>query len=417
VDLAGNAYVVGRTQSLMFPTLSALQPAASGSFMDGFVTKLNTSGTGLAYSTYLGGGNGQTFVFDVDVDATGSAYVTGFTESATFPITTGAFQTAIKGMADAFITKFNPGGNSLAYSTFLGSSSSENGLAIDIDEMGNAYVTGLVVNTNDFPVTSGVFQPGFGGGFTDTFITKLNPTGTALVFSTFLGAGTNDEARGIAVDKAGNVVIVGLTTGGYPTTRDAFQPSPRGNGDGFLSQLSASGRTLLYSTHLGGSANDGALDVAIDSEGNAIVVGSTSSANFPVTSGVVQPIFAGGGSTLDIFVTKILLAPAEPPPPTTSSLSANSLNFTKQNIGTTSVPKSITVTNTGPNPLIISKIEITGDFTQTSNCTNGEIAHGRNCVINVVFTPTGTKKRLGTMTITDSTTSSPKTVSLKGKGK
>lgn len=417
VDSVGNAYIVGRTQSKMFPTSNALQPTASGSFMDGFVTKLNASGTGLIYSTYLGGANGQTFAFDVAVDATGNAYITGFTESATFPTTTGAFQTTIKGMADVFITKFNPGGNTLAYSTFLGSSSSENGLAIAIDEMGNAYVTGFVVNTNDFPVTPGVFQPGFGGGFNDTFITKLNPTGTALVFSTFLGAGTNDEARGIAVDKVGNVVIAGLTTGAYPTTRDAFQPSPRGNGDGFLSQLSASGRTLLYSTHLGGSGNDGGLDVAIDPEGNAIVVGSTASANFPVTSGVVQPTFAGGGAPLDIFVTKISLAPAEPPPPTTASLSANSLNFTKQNIGTTSAPKPITVTNTGPNPLIISKIEITGDFAQTSNCTNGEIAPGRSCVINVVFTPTGAKKRLGTMTITDSTTSSPKTVSLKGKGK
>lgn len=180
---------------------------------------------------------------------------------------------------------------------------------------------------------------------------------------------------------------------------------------------------VMYSTFIGGTnvnSGDGderAFAVTVDRDGNVNVAGQTNSRNFPVTSGVVQPIFAGGGSPLDIFVTKISLAPAEPPPPTTSSLSANSLNFTKQNIGTTSAPKSITVTNTGPNPLIISKIEITGDFAQTSSCTSGEIAPGRNCVINVVFTPTGTKKRLGTMTITDSTTSSPKTVSLKGKGK
>ena len=182
VDAAGNVYVTGQTYSTDFPILSPFQPAAGGSY-DTFVTKLDATGSTLLYSTYLGGSGGDRSQ-GIAVDAAGNAYVTGQTYSTDFP-TRNPFQAAFGGGSDAFVTKLDAAGSTLLYSTYLGGSDDERGHSIAVDAAGNAYVTGQTHST-DFP-TLHPFQPAFGGGFFDAFVTKLDAAGSTLRYSTYLG--------------------------------------------------------------------------------------------------------------------------------------------------------------------------------------------------------------------------------------
>jgi len=297
--------VTGVTFSSNFPTtLGAFQTSPSGGG-DAFVTKLNAAGSALVYSTYLGGSN-QDQGEAIAVDSVGDAYVTGFTKSTNFPTTFGAFQTTYGGgFTDAFVTKLNAAGSApLVYSTYLGGSDfdapGEKG--IRVDSVGDAYVTGVTRSTN-FPVTSGAFQTAYGGGLDDAFVTKLNPTGSALVYSTFLGGNGDESGDGIAVDSAGNAYVTGFTQStNFPTTSGAFQTTPGGGSDAFVTKLNAAGSALVYSTYLGGSGTDQGLTVAVDSAGSAYVTGQTFSTNFPTTPGAFQTS-PGGGQ--DAFVAKV----------------------------------------------------------------------------------------------------------------
>jgi hypothetical protein len=318
VDEDGFVYVAGVTTSLNFPTTpDAFQPAFAGGDADVFVTKLNRSGTALIYSTYLGGSGFETTVSTVGfaVDKNGNAYVTGNTTSLDFPTTPGAFQTAFAGGdADAFVTKLNRNGTELIYSTYLGGSECSNtaaicfdvGFAIAVDEASNAYVTGPTDSTN-FPTTPGAFQSAFAGGFSDTFVTKLNRTGTALLYSTYLGGSSFDPGRDIAVDKAGNAYVVGDTgSPDFPTTPGAFQPAfGGGDVDVFVAKLNRIGTALVYSTYLGGSGFDftDVNGLTVDEKGNAYAAGATDSPNFPTTPGAFQTVFGAGEG--DSFVTKL----------------------------------------------------------------------------------------------------------------
>jgi hypothetical protein len=228
VDSGGNAYVAGMTFSANFPTTAgAFQPAASGG---AFVTKLNPSGSALVYSTYLGVGGSAN---GIAVDAAGSAYVTG-AAGQNFPTTAGAFQTTFGGRlafgGDAFVTKLDPSGSALVYSTYLGGSGTDVGKSIAVDAVGNAYVTGST-NLPSFPTTPDAFQRCCGGGFNGSgaFFTKLNPTGSALVYSTFIDGNDFDAGLGIAVDPNGNVYITGSSNStNFPTTAGSFQPGLAG---------------------------------------------------------------------------------------------------------------------------------------------------------------------------------------------
>jgi hypothetical protein len=192
---------------------------------------------------------------------------------------------------------------SLAYSTYLGVSDGDAGFGIAVDSSGNAYVTGIT-NSSNFPITAGALQPTFGGGGTDAFVSKLNNTGSALLYSTYLGGSGSDEGHGIAVDSSGNAYVTGITTSSnFPITAGALQITFSGLEDAFVSKLNSTGSALLYSTYLGSSGNDGGSGIAVDSSGNAYVMGSTTSSNFPITAGALQPTF-GGGST-DAFVSKL----------------------------------------------------------------------------------------------------------------
>jgi len=192
----------------------------------------------------------------------------------------------------------------LVYSTFLGGNGDDNGLAIAVDAGGNAYVSGFTESTAGFPGTPGAFQRTFGGGFADAFLTKLNPTGTAVVYSTFLGGNGGDAGAGIAVDAAGNAFVTGLAEStNFPTTPDAFQRTfGGGQADAFVAKLNPTGTTLTYSTYLGGNSVDTSNGIAVDAAGNAFVTGETQSSNFPVTPGAFQPTLGGRNGA---FVTKL----------------------------------------------------------------------------------------------------------------
>jgi hypothetical protein len=240
VDALGNAYVTGTTSSTNFPTtIGAFQTTFGGGGLDAFVTKINPTGSGLVYSTYLGG-SGDDDGSGIAVDALGNAYVAGTTSSTNFPTTPGAFQTTVGGFEDAFVTKLNPTGSGLVYSTYLGGSGQDFGRGVALDSAGSAYVTGFTRSTN-FPTTIGAFQTTFGGGFGDAFVTKINPSGTGLVYSTYLGGSGDDGGGGIAVDSMPNpnAYVTGTTSSiNFPTTPGAFQTTFGGGPrDAFVTKI------------------------------------------------------------------------------------------------------------------------------------------------------------------------------------
>ena len=304
VDSAGNAYITGSTDSTNFPvTAGAFQTARAGLFVndDAFVTKMNSTGTALIYSTYFGGDN-RDAGNDIAVDGAGNAYITGLTEGG-IPTTPGAFKTSPVGgdEFEAFAMKLNATGTALVYSTYLGPGT---GSGITIDTAGNAYITGQAAP--NFPTTPGAFQT-VSGGSSDAFVTKLNSTGTAQVYSTFLGGSGFDSASEIAIDALGNAYVTGGADAGFPVTAGAFQTTFNGGGggDAFVTKLNSTGTALVYSTFLGGSGRDAGLGIAVNSAGNAYVTGSTDSSNFPVTAGAFQSVTATGN---DAFVTELSVA-------------------------------------------------------------------------------------------------------------
>jgi hypothetical protein len=435
VDASGDAFIVGTTYSLDFPvTVGAYQQACGGgSCVDGdiFVTELNPTGSGLVYSTYLGGKNTNQGNA-IALDSAGNAYVTGYTKSTNFPVTPGVFQPICASckntFVDSFVTKLNSSGSALVYSTFLGGNNADVGYAIALDSSDNAYVTGYTYSTN-FPTTTGAFQKTL-GAVTGAFVTKINSTASAMVYSTYLnGSATGTSAcaacgSSIAVDAEGNAYVAGLTwETNFPTTPGALQVNYGGGfHDAFVTKFNSTGTGLIYSTYIGGSNDDGATSIVLDSSGTAYVKGNTFSSNFPTTPGAFSTTFTAGlnseafvlllnpaGSALDYstylggvsgseygLATSMIALDNQVPPniyvtgytnsttfPTTSGAfqtkrsgaydgyitkfapSPNvglspGLNFGNQNDGTTSAPLTITVTNTGNSTLTVSSVQITG---------------------------------------------------------
>ncbi|MEP7288199.1 MAG: SBBP repeat-containing protein [Chloroflexota bacterium] len=306
VDSSGSAYITGNTKSTNFPTTVGAFQTALGGFDDAFVVKLNAAGSGLVYSTYLGGSGSDDNGIEIAVDSSGSAYVTGSTNSADFPTTTGAFQTTFSGgFDDAFVVKLNAAGSGLVYGTYLGGSGDDNGAGIAVDGSSSVYVTGTTFSA-DFPTTIGAFQTTFGmSGVTDAFVVKLNAAGSGLAYGTYLGGIIDDNGNGIAVDSSGSAYVAGYTdSANFPTTTGAFQTIYSGGDDAFVVKLNAAGSSLVYSTYLGGSgSNDIGNGIAIDSSGSAYVTGYTDSADFPTTTGAFQTTFSGG--FVDAFVVKL----------------------------------------------------------------------------------------------------------------
>jgi hypothetical protein len=300
VDTRGRAYVTGLTRSSDCPTTPGAFDRTLGGVFDAFVTKLRASGSALAYSTFLGGGDPTSGGTDEGLGIAvrdGNAYVTGFTRSSDFPTTPGAFDTTRNG-EDAFVTKLKASGSALAYSTFLGGTSFDQGLGIAVRE-GEAYVTGST-SSADFPTTPGAFDTTLNGP-ADAFVTKLNRSGSALVYSTFLG-GTSfgDQGLGIAVRDDRAYVTGGTNSSDFPTTPGAFDRTLGGVRDAFVTKLNATGSALAYSTFLGGTGEDEGSDIAV-LDGRAYVTGFTQSSDFPTTPGAFDTTNSGA----DAFVTKL----------------------------------------------------------------------------------------------------------------
>ncbi len=317
----GNVYVTGMTQSSNFPTLNAAQPSYGGGISDAFVVKLDSNGARV-YATYLGGSNYEDslpsgrFTGAIAVDSGGNAYVVGTTLSTNFP-TLNPYQAAFAGgFGDLFVTKLNSTGMRV-YATYLGggpagsSPGDDYGTGIALDSANNIYLTGFT-NGGSFPST----QPSsYAGGF-DAFITKLNPTGSSLVYSRFLGGSGNDYANAIAVSDSGIAYVTGQTNPdfqqatNFPTV-NADQSTAGGDTDAFVTEVNSNGTAYGYSSYLGGNSVDSGTGIKVDAAGKVYVVGESGSSNF-VTVGAYQPNNAG---SRDAFVT-YLTVPTPPPAPT-----------------------------------------------------------------------------------------------------
>ncbi len=301
-DTSGHAYVLGDTNSVDFPTANAYQGTHPGrSSM--FITKFAPDGATLVYSTYLGGSGLDVGTAIAEGDA-GSAYVTGWTSSDDFPTTPGALQTSHPGgFRSGFVTKLDPAGNALDYSTYLGGSDTDTPRGISVDGFGNAFVAGQT-RSSDFPVTGGAHDPNYPGGTHSVFMSKMDLSGSALVAGTYLGGPDWDEAWDIDVDNDGDPYVTGRTySTGFPTTAGAFQVTHPGGGTAaFVTKLEDDLSGLLYSTFLGGSNNDHGFAIAVDGDRYAYVTGSTRSTDFPTTTGAFQSTHPGDRSG---FVTKL----------------------------------------------------------------------------------------------------------------
>jgi FG-GAP-like repeat/IPT/TIG domain/Beta-propeller repeat len=265
----------------------------------------------LSYSTYLGG-SGNDAATAIAVDAGGNVYITGETPSTNFPTTSGAYQKQLGGATaeNAFVAKLNPaltGTASLVYSTYLGGSGTDIGTGIAVDASGAAYVTGSTTSPN-FP-TLGAYQSSRAGA-TNAFVTALNPAGTTLLYSSYLGGSGTDQANAIALDANADVYLTGQTTStNFPITSGAFQGQLGSTGvaveNAFVAKLNPTltgTASLVYSTYLGGSGTDAGNGIAVDSAGDAYVTGGTDSSDFPTTA-ALQPTYGGG--SVDAFVAEL----------------------------------------------------------------------------------------------------------------
>lgn len=312
VDDSGHAYVGGHTYSSDFPvTPGAFQTTFHGGAgeADAFITKLSTMGNSLVFSTYLGGG-GQDLVQrqELAIDAEGFIYVSGTTASTDFPVTPGAYQTALSGTRSGFISKLTPAANALVFSTYLGG----NGGAVDnaalaLGQDGHIYVAGAT-SSPSFPTTPGAYRRTYAGGATDGFVCKMAPSGSSLVYSTYIGGNGLDSFNCIAVDANGSAYVGGHTTStNYPTTGGAVQRTPPAGQNAMLSRLATDGSALVGSTYLGGSNIDRIAAGRLHSNGNMYVAGQTNSTDFPVTS-MLPPTTNPGGYKAFVSVLNPLLS-------------------------------------------------------------------------------------------------------------
>jgi len=293
LDSDGNIYVTGLTYSSNFPTTpNAYMRSWGGGSTDGFVFKLNASGDRLIFSTYIGG-LGYEWVYGIDVDSRGCAYITGHTTSQNFPTTSGAYSTTHNGgWTDSFVVKLNRTGGALVFSTFLGGSGGDNGWGIAVSPSFYVFVSGTTYSSN-FPTTSGAFDRTLGGN-RDAYVAKLNVSGDRLIYSTYIGGGSVDRGLGIEVDALGYAYLTGTTdSSNFPTTPGAFMENTTGVSDAYAVKLNISGDKLIYSTFIGGRSSDSGVDTRIDTSGNAYVVGYTQSTDFPTTPNANDTTFGG----------------------------------------------------------------------------------------------------------------------------
>ena len=445
VDAAGNAYVTGNTASSDFPLVHPFQTSGPSGWQSAFVSKINSSGSALLYSTYLGGGaNFNVAGTGIAVDTTGRAYVVGYNRGGSFPVKN-AYQPAPGNGFDAFLTVFNSTGNSLVYSTLLGGDPGHNqdslGWAIAVDGSQNAYIggtSGLGFPTTHTLTTDGAlfvakfnsagalqYSTVFGdndpppsisslavdaagavyvGGATYSevaFADKLNPAGSSLAYSMFLPSAGRSWVYGIAVDSAGEAYVAGSTEAGFLTTKNAFQKTfggPSGGRDGFVAKLNSAGTALVYSTYLGGTDYDDITSMALDQYRQVYVTGFTQSRDFPLKA----PVQARTNAYAQFFVTTLSS--------NLSSIVYYSTYFgtgsNRANGGKIAVDKALNVYLTGfaggipttpgalsspqtPYNIFVSKFVIMDDLALGVSASPSPVVHGGNLTYTIAVTSKG----------------------------
>ena len=430
VDNLGQAHVAGYTMSRNFPVSNAYQSTASpnqgGNYgYYGFLTKFANDGTSLVYSTYFAGSSNVSqdcghpcwpvpvsTINALSLDPNGDAYVSGTTNTYNFPTTSGSYlstNTTQQNSTVGFVSKFNSAGG-LAYSTFLyGSSGNPVGMsAIAVDSTGAAYVTGSVISDGTFPVTStSICDPSvYGFDCSYTFLTKFDPAGSTLLYSSFLGPYNYAVPQSLALDSKGNAYVLATTTSSSFQTSNAIE-SYSSQSDLLLLELDAGATTQLWSTYLGSSGRDFAAGLALDANSNIYVAGMTDGIDFPTTNGTFQ---TQSGGKNDAFVMKIASGSAA-----SVSLQPGTLHFGSLAIASTSSTQTILLRNMGSSALTVSSVVTAGDFAATENCT-GTVAAASSCTISVSFTPIASGTRTGSITINDNAPGGPHIVSLDGTG-
>ena len=456
----GQAFVVGDTGSTTLATPGAFQTKGGNMF----VAKLNATGSGLVFATLLGGSTEGGFYCPdggraIAIDSSGNSYVTGLVGTIGFPTTPGAFQTVKKSpVTNAFVAKFNPTGSALLYSTLLGGSGgaqvmdgcvSDVGLGIATDQGGNAYVTGQTSSV-DFPITATTIEPVCNAGqgrkcvaFV-SFVTEVNPTGTDLAFSTYLGsntpAGVSANATTIALDESNRIYVAG--TGTLPPIN---APSPPLTGFGFLTKIDltavAPAAALLPTNSdfgivaLGSSSQ---LALKLTDRGDAVLsianvafsgdsftesndcptslppaASCTITVTFsPTTEGVKEAQVMVSDSAFDSPHFAYILGTGGI---ARGQVNVSSVSFGEQALNTTSKAQPVKLSNTGNAALTITSITTTGDFAQTNTCGN-LLPAGKSCIINVTFTPTELGSRSGILTIVSNSSDTIPPILLGGMG-
>lgn len=469
VDPAGEAIVAGYTFSTDFPVEAPLQPAAGGAG-DGFVAKINAAGSALVYSTYFGG-SGEDRVLAVATDSAGDAYVAGVTKSPNLLTTSGVLQPAPGGSSttgDGFVAKLNPSGSQALYSTYLGGSGDDQANGIAVDSAGDAFVTGSTTSP-DFhtvnPLQSAIDQGGCAGAgpcASNAFLAVVNPQATGFVYSTYLGGSGPDYGEAVALDASGNAYLAGVTnSSNFPATGGAFQPVYGGqgtSGNGFVTEvspanapaLSLNPQTINFGTEALGFTSS-PQTVALTNVGSEAlsITGATASSNFVIQGNTCGSTLAAGGAQCAISVAFSPSSSASTTAATTGTLtvtdsaagspqsvalsgtgstpapaitfSPSSLTFGNQIVGTTSAAQLITLTNSGTAALTITKVAISGSFTETDDCVTS-LDPGKSCTLNVTFAPTvtqttsssSTASNTGSLSVTSNVTGTAPTATISG---
>jgi hypothetical protein len=298
VDQSGNAYVCGATGSTNFPLVNPAQPVYGGGALDGFATLISAGGSSIIYSTFLGGSEPE-FTNGIVIDPFENAYIFGDTASVDFPIVNAIQPVYGGGSADGWLVRLSPSG-AFVYSTYIGGNSGDSIRGGGFDSENNLIIAGDTASTN-FPVLNAI-QPVYGGGVFDAFVSKLNSTGSAYIYSTYIGGSGEDSAYDLQTDSLGNVYISGYTYSTNFPVVNPVQATNGGNSDAFVTKINAAGSAIVFSTYLGGSSSDSARKMAVDALANTYTVGATSSTNFPVVN-AYQSLFGGGPE--DGFITTI----------------------------------------------------------------------------------------------------------------
>lgn len=430
IDSLSDAYVAGTTSSTNFPVANAYQSTAQpnqggvyGNY--GFLTKFSPDGSSLIFSTYFGGSSNQSSscsptpcwpqpassITGMALDASGNTYLAGTTNTYNFPTTSGAYlttNTTSQNASVGFVSKLSASGN-LGYSTYFYETFGFTDITgIVADSSGSAYITGLSFSDGTFPITStSICDPAVSAtACSYAFVTKFDPTAATLAYSTFLGPNNYAAPAAIVLDQNNDAYVLASTSSSSFTTVNGLAAYAGGN-DILLVEIDPAAGSQIFATYLGGSSDETATAMAMDSSGNLYITGTTDSTDLPTTQQAFQRN-AGGNS--DGFVMKIAFATAP-----VASLTPGSLTFASQAVGTTSAQQQVVLNNIGGSALTISSIVAGGDFAQTNNC-GSSVAVSGSCTLSVTFSPTASGTRTGSVTITDDAAGSPHVVTLSGTG-